>query len=184
MNQRLLLIALFCTVVASASLGASVTVGAAAAAEPAVSANPSLSVIGRAPAFTLRDANGDGKFEVVERFDLPHHHGPDSVLHLMSVISPIADDLALVFEPLAPVPLLETLDERAIRRVRCHPDEFERQGCNALAVRPGVLIMADTCPETRRDLERAGCEVHVYAAAELNKGHGGPTCLTRPVLRG
>lgn len=120
---------------------------------------------------------------VLERFDLPHHRGPESVLHLMSVISPIADDLSLVFEPLAPVPLLETLDERAIRRVRCHPDEFERQGCNALAVRPGVLVMADTCPKTRRRLEQAGCDVHVYAAGELNRGHGGPTCLTRPVLR-
>jgi protein SCO1/2 len=58
MQQRLLLIALCCTVVASASLAASVTADAAPAAEPAVSANPSLSVITRAPDFTLRDSNG------------------------------------------------------------------------------------------------------------------------------
>ena len=53
-----------------------------------------------------------------------------------------------------------------------------------LAVRPGVVVLADSCPGTRRALERTGCEVHVYRASELNKGEGGPTCLTRPVLRG
>ena len=119
----------------------------------------------------------------VERFDLPNHRGPEHLLHLLSVISPLADDLVVVFEPLMPVPLLEALDERGIRRVHCEPDEFELQGCNVLAVRPGVLVMADSCPLTRRAIEQAGCEVHVYPAGELNKGDGGPTCLTRPVLR-
>jgi N-dimethylarginine dimethylaminohydrolase len=120
----------------------------------------------------------------IERFDLPHHLGEGHVMHLLSVVSPVADDLALVFEPLAPVPLLEALDERGIRRVRCEPDELDSQGCNALAVAPGVVVLADGNPRTRRTLERAGCEVHVYGAHELNKGDGGPTCLTRPVLRG
>ena len=119
----------------------------------------------------------------VERFDLPHHLGAAHVMHLLSVVSPLTDDLAVVFEPLAPVPLLEALDERGVRRVQCDPDEFEQQGCNVLAVRPGVLVMADSAPNTRRAIEREGCELHVYPAAELNKGDGGPTCLTRPVLR-
>lgn len=119
----------------------------------------------------------------VARFDLPNHRGPDHLLHLLSVVSPVADDLAVVFEPLLPVPLVEALDERAIRRVQCDPEEFELQGCNVLAVRPGVVVMADSCPRTRRAIEQAGCEVHVYPAAELNKGDGGPTCLTRPVSR-
>jgi N-dimethylarginine dimethylaminohydrolase len=119
----------------------------------------------------------------VERFDLPHHRGPENLLHLLSVVSPIADDLALVFEPLCPVPLLEALDERGVRRLHCDPDELEFQGCNVLAVRPGVVVIADTAPRTRRTLEQAGCEVHVYEASELNLGEGGPTCLTQPVLR-
>jgi N-dimethylarginine dimethylaminohydrolase len=119
----------------------------------------------------------------LERFDLPHHHGPERLLHLLSVISPVANDLALVFEPLAPVPLLEALDERGIRRLHCDPSELELQGCNALAVRPGVVVIADTCPQTRRTLERAGCEVHVYAATEINLGEGGPTCMTLPIHR-
>jgi N-dimethylarginine dimethylaminohydrolase len=120
----------------------------------------------------------------VERFDLPNHRGPEHLLHLLSVVSPLAEDLAVVFEPLMPVSLIEALDERGIRRVQCQPDEFELQGCNVLAVRPGVVVMADSCPLTRRAIEQSGCEVHVYPAGELNKGDGGPTCLTRPIYRG
>lgn len=120
----------------------------------------------------------------VERADLPHHRGAAHVMHLMSVVSPVAPDLVVVFEPLAPVPLLEMLAERDVRTVPADPDELDDQGCNVLAVRPGVVVMADSAPRTRATLERAGVEVHTYAATEINKGDGGPTCLTRPLLRG
>jgi dimethylargininase len=119
----------------------------------------------------------------VDPYDLPHHRGAEHVMHLLSVVSPVADDLAVVFEPLAPVPLLQALDDRGIRRIHCAAEELDSQGCNVLAVAPGVVVMTDGNPRTRRALEAAGCEVHVYAAAELNKGDGGPTCLTRPILR-
>jgi dimethylargininase len=119
----------------------------------------------------------------VERADLPHHLGAAHVMHLMSVVSPVAPDLAVVFEPLAPVPLLELLAERGYRVVAADPDELDDQGCNVLAVRPGVVVMADAAPRTRAALEAAGVEVHTYPAAEVNKGDGGPTCLTRPLLR-
>jgi N-dimethylarginine dimethylaminohydrolase len=119
----------------------------------------------------------------VARADLPHHLGAAHVMHLMSVLSPVAPDLAVVFEPLAPVPLLELLAERGYRTVAAHPDELDDQGCNVLAVRPGVAVMPDTAPRTRAALERAGVEVHTYAAAQVNQGDGGPTCLTRPLLR-
>ncbi len=121
---------------------------------------------------------------VVERADLPHHLGAAHVMHLMSVVSPVSADLAVVFEPLAPVPLLEMLADRGYRVVPADPDELDDQGCNVLAVRPGVVVMADSAPRTRAALERAGVEVHTYAANEINKGDGGPTCLTRPLLRG
>lgn len=119
----------------------------------------------------------------VERADLPHHRGAAHVMHLMSVVSPVAPDLAVVFEPLAPVPLLELLAERGYRTLPADPDELDDQGCNVLAVRPGVVVMADSAPRTRATLQRAGVEVHTYAAAEINSGDGGPTCLTRPLLR-
>lgn len=119
----------------------------------------------------------------VERADLPHHLGAAHVMHLMSVVSPVAPDLAVVFEPLAPVPLLEMLAERGYRTVAADPDELDLQGCNVLAVRPGVVVMTDTAPRTRAALEAVGVEVHTYTATEINKGDGGPTCLTRPLLR-
>jgi N-dimethylarginine dimethylaminohydrolase len=119
----------------------------------------------------------------LERCDLPHDRGPAHVLHLMSVVSPVAGDLAVVFEPLAPVALLEELWARSIRWIAVEPEEYATLACNVLAVRPGVVVMADGNARTRRALEAAGCEVHVYEASELSKGDGGPTCLTRPVRR-
>jgi dimethylargininase len=120
---------------------------------------------------------------VLERCDLPHDRGPGHVLHLLSVVSPVAGELAVVFEPLAPVSLLEELRERMIRWVPVDPEEYATLGANVLAVRPGVVVMADGNPRTRRALEAEGCEVHVYQASELSKGDGGPTCLTRPLRR-
>ena len=124
-----------------------------------------------------------GEGVAVERCDLPHHLGAAHVLHLMSVVSPVAADLAVVFEPLAPVPLLELLADRGYRTIAGDPDEWADQGCNVLAVRPGVVVMADSAPRTAKALGAAGVEVHTYASSELNKGDGGPTCLTRPLWR-
>ena len=119
----------------------------------------------------------------VERFDLPWHTGPDAVLHLMSVVSPVADDLAVVFRRLAPVALLDTLADRGVRTIDVDAEEFATQGGNVLAVRPGVVVLPDGNPRVQKALEAAGVEVHCYSAQELNKGDGGPTCLTRPLLR-
>jgi N-dimethylarginine dimethylaminohydrolase len=120
---------------------------------------------------------------ILERCDLPHDRGPGHVLHLLSLVSPVTEELAMVFEPLAPVPLLEELRARMIRWVVVDPDEYATLATNVLAVRPGVVVMADGNPRTRRALEAEGCEVHVYQASELSKGDGGPTCLTRPLRR-
>ena len=93
-------------------------------------------------------------------------------------------DLAVVSLPLLPVGLWELLGDLGIRLI-CVPDEeFPTLGCNVLAVRPGVCVVADGNPATRRALEAAGCEVHAYLAQEIGiNGSGGPTCLTRPILR-
>jgi N-dimethylarginine dimethylaminohydrolase len=121
----------------------------------------------------------------VEIFDVPFWKGAGELIHLMSVISPIADDLAVVFLPLFPCGLLELLHERGVRLVEVPEEEFPTLGCNVLAVQPGVAVMADGNPVTRRRLEAAGAEVHVFAAGEVGvNGSGGPTCLTRPILRG
>lgn len=119
-----------------------------------------------------------------ERFDLPHWRGAGAVLHLLSVVSPVGDELAVVYPPYAPVTLLEALADRRVQTIAVDDHEWEAQGGNVLAVRPGVVVVASGNPDIRRSMEAAGVEVHEYAAAELSKGDGGPTCLTLPILRG
>jgi dimethylargininase len=117
--------------------------------------------------------------------DLPHHHGRDEVMHLLSLISPLADDLALVYLPLMPVRLVELLEGRGIGFVEVPDEEFDSMGCNVLALGPRRALALDGNAETRRRLEAAGVEVLAYSGEELSrKGDGGPTCLTRPLRRG
>jgi N-dimethylarginine dimethylaminohydrolase len=117
--------------------------------------------------------------------DLPHYHGRAEVMHLMSLISPLDDDLALVYLPLLPVRLVELLEQREVEPVEVPDEEFASMGCNVLALGPRVALALDGNPETRRRMEAAGVEVRVYEGEELSrKGDGGPTCLTRPLLRG
>jgi N-dimethylarginine dimethylaminohydrolase len=121
----------------------------------------------------------------VRAFDLPYWKGADELVHLMSVISPVADDLAVVYLPLLPVGLWELLVDLDIRLVHVPDEEFPTLGCNVLAVSSGVVIMAEGNPVTAGALAAAGCEVHTYAAKQIGiNGSGGPTCLTRPILRG
>jgi N-dimethylarginine dimethylaminohydrolase len=121
----------------------------------------------------------------VHAFHMPHYKGPGDVFHLMSVLSPIDHDLALVYRPLAPVPLLQMLEERGIAFVDVPDEEFDSMGCNVLALAPRHCVMVEGNPTTRARLEQAGAQVHVIEASEIcRKGEGGPTCLTRPVLRG
>ena len=147
---------------------------------------PDLLCIGR----TLR-TNAEGARQLAELvggdvrlFDVPYWRGPEELIHLLSVISPIADDLAVVYLPLLPVGLWSLLQDLGIRLLPVTDDEFPTLGCNVLAVRPGVVILAEGNPAIARALSAAGCEVHTYRADEIGiNGSGGPTCLTRPILR-
>ena len=121
----------------------------------------------------------------VEAYDMPHDQGPGSVLHLQSFLSGVADGLCVVYEPLAPVRLLQDLRERGTDWIAISHDAYLAMGCNILAMRPGVVVMVDGVPAVRRALEARSVEVHVYDGSELSlKGDGGPTCLTQPLLRG
>ena len=121
----------------------------------------------------------------VEAYDMPHDQGPGSVLHLQSFLSAVSEDLCVVYEPLAPVRLLQDLRARGFDWIAIAHDDYLAMGCNVLAVRPGVVVMVDGVPGVRRALEARGIEVHAYDGSELSlKGDGGPTCLTAPLLRG
>lgn len=147
---------------------------------------PDMLCIGR----TLR-TNSEGVRQLaaivggdVRVFDVPYWRGPAELIHLLSVISPIAEDLAVVFEPLLPVGLWQLVRDLGIRTIPVPEEEFPTLGCNVLAVRPGVVIAAEGNPATAAAMSAAGCEVHTYPASEIGvNGSGGPTCMTRPILR-
>ena len=131
----------------------------------------------------LRTILAECSEEVVE-VPLPHWRGPSDVFHLMSVISPIDVDLALVYSPLLPVQFREFLISRGFHLVEVPESEFETMGCNVLTVAPRVCIALEGNPETKARLQRAGAEVFSYSGQEISTpGEGGPTCLTRPVFR-
>lgn len=115
---------------------------------------------------------------------LPHWTGPADCLHLMSLISPVAPDLAVVHSRLMPVPFRQRLVERGIELVEVPADEYDRMACNVLAVAPREVIMLAGCPVTQAALVAAGATVHTFEGSDLCLlGGGGPTCLTRPLLR-
>jgi dimethylargininase len=117
-------------------------------------------------------------------FDLPHWHGEAEVMHLLSLLSPLADDLVVAYPPLLPTRLAQLLAARGVEIVAVPDEEFESMACNVLALGPRRALVVAGNPETRRRLERAGVEVLAYEGEELSKGDGGPTCLTCPLLRG
>jgi N-dimethylarginine dimethylaminohydrolase len=131
----------------------------------------------------LRALLGDTIDEMII-VSLPHWRGPDHVFHLMSIVSPVDRDLAVVYSPLMPVPFREQLLARGMSLVEVPDEEFESAGANVLAIAPRRCIMLQGNPITRARLERAGVEVLEYDGANISlKGGGGPTCLTRPLTR-
>lgn len=131
----------------------------------------------------LRVLLGDAVDELIV-VPLPHWRGPDDVFHLMSVLSPVDRDLAVVYSPLLPVPFRQELLARGFELVEVPEQEFEGLGCNVLATGPGRCVTVEGNPITRSRLETAGAEVHTFRGEEIClKGRGGPTCLTRPLAR-
>jgi len=118
-------------------------------------------------------------------YDLPYFTGPEACLHLLSLISPVDVGLAVAYPRLMPTAFWAELQRRGVRLLEAPEDEFLRtQATNVLAVAPRKVVMLDGNPVTRRLLEEAGCEVAVFPGEALSfKAEGGPTCLTRPVLR-
>ena len=116
---------------------------------------------------------------------LPDHPGRHDVMHLMSLISPVDSDLAVVYSRLLPDEFRQTLLARGYRLVEVPDAEYETMGTNVLALGPRQCVMLNGNPRTRAALEKAGAAVNVYDGDEISlKGGGGPTCLTRPLARG
>ncbi len=121
--------------------------------------------------------------EVMEVF-LPHYQGPSNVFHLMSILSPVDKNLAVVYSPLMPIYFRNELLGRGYELVEVPEEEFESMGCNVLALSPRKCLMVWGNPKTKSALQNSGCTVLEYEGAEISvKGGGGPTCLTRPFQR-
>ena len=118
-------------------------------------------------------------------FDMPHYKGRTDVFHLMSCLSPLDHDLAVVYPPLMAVRQIEFLESRGIKFVEVPVEEFDTMGCNVLALGPRHALMVEGNPETERRMKAAGVKVEVIKGQDIcRKGEGGPTCMTRPLVRG
>ena len=116
--------------------------------------------------------------------ELPHYKGQQDVFHLMSILSPVDKYLAVVYSPLMPIKFRNELLKRKFELVEVPVEEFESMGCNVLAIAPRHCIMVEGNLITQKRLEDVGCKVDTYKGDEISfKGGGGPTCLTRPLLR-
>lgn len=117
--------------------------------------------------------------------ELPHYKGRDDVFHLMSILSPVDEKLAVVYSPLMPIAFREELLNRGFQLIEVPGEEFESMGCNVLALGPRTCLMVEGNPIVRDRLIDAGCEVILYKGKNISVlGGGGPTCLTRPLKRG
>jgi len=131
----------------------------------------------------LRTLLGDAVDEVIP-VPLPHWTGPDDCLHLLSFISPVDHDLAVVYSRMMPVPFRQLLLARGVQLVEVPDEEYDSMACNVLAVAPRQCIMLSGNPVTQQRLAAAGATVLNFDGKDLClKGGGGPTCLTRPILR-
>jgi dimethylargininase len=131
----------------------------------------------------LRDALEPDGITVIP-VQLPYALGPEACLHLMSFISIVDEKLAVVYPPQMPVPFWQELQSRGFRFIPVPEEEVATMACNVLAVAPGVCLMLEGNPITQGRLVEAGCQVHTYTGNEISlKAEGGPTCLTRPILR-
>lgn len=125
--------------------------------------------------------------DIVDEFivvELPHGDGPDECLHLMSVISMVDKDLAVVYSKLMPISFREELISRGIELIEVDDEEYANLGSNVLALAPRICVIPAGNPKTKGKLEQAGAKVFEYEGQNISfMGTGGPTCLTLPVTR-
>lgn len=120
----------------------------------------------------------------VYRVALPHWHGEEECLHLLSLLSPVDEQVAVVHLPLMATSFVQLLRASGWTLIEIPEEEFSTQGTNVLALEPGKVLMLKDNPGTKARLEEHGIEVLTYTGDEISHNRaGGPTCLTRPILR-
>jgi N-dimethylarginine dimethylaminohydrolase len=116
---------------------------------------------------------------------LPHGYGPDVCLHLMSIMSMLDERTVLVDLSWLAVETVELLESRGFTLVEIDTSERDTLACNVLALGGKRLLALEENHKTNDRLRRAGFDLRSFPGTELCiNGGGGPTCLTRPLLRG
>jgi len=115
---------------------------------------------------------------------LPYGSGPSACLHLMSLMSMLDERTVLVDLPWMTVETVELLKAHGLRLIEIDYAERDTLACNVLALGGGRLVALEENDGTNRRMREAGFDVWTFPGSELCiNGSGGPTCLTRPLLR-
>jgi N-dimethylarginine dimethylaminohydrolase len=115
---------------------------------------------------------------------LPHGPGPSACLHLMSLISLLDEKTALVDLPWLAVETVELLKSRGFKFIEIDPAERDTLACNVLGLGNNRLLAIKENRKTNARLRHAGYDLRTFPGGEISiNGSGGPTCLTRPLLR-
>jgi len=116
---------------------------------------------------------------------LPYGPGPSACLHLMSLISLLDEQTAVVDLPWLAVETVELLKSRGFQFISIDESERDTLACNVLALGDKRLLALEENRKTNDRLRHAGFNVRTFPGSEICvNGSGGPTCLTRPLLRG
>ncbi len=116
--------------------------------------------------------------------ELPYYTGPETCLHLLSMISIINYRTAVVYPPLMAVPFWQELQRRDFTLIEIPEAEYATMATNVLTLAPRKCLMLEGNPITKHLLEEGGCQVQTYRGKEISlNAEGGPTCLTRPLWR-
>lgn len=120
----------------------------------------------------------------VVRVEMPYWNGPDECLHLLSLIHPVADKVAVAHLPLIATTFVHALQDTGWTFIEIPPEEFATHATNVLVLEPGKVLTLKDNIGTIQKLRDAGFEVLTYAGDELTHNRfGGATCLTRPIYR-
>ncbi|MFZ3279130.1 MAG: arginine deiminase family protein [Terriglobales bacterium] len=115
---------------------------------------------------------------------LPYGPGPSACLHLMSLMSMLDEHTILVDLPWLAVETVELLKSRGFRLIDIEYSERDSLACNVLSLGKRRLIAIEENARTNQRLRDAGFDVQTFPGSEICiNGAGGPTCLTRPLLR-
>lgn len=116
---------------------------------------------------------------------LPYGPGPSACLHLMSLMSMLDERTILVDLPWLAVKTVELLKGRGFRLIEIEYSERDTLACNVLALGKSRVIAIEENSKTNQRMREAGFDVRTFPGSEICiNGAGGPTCLTRPLLRG